>query len=174
MSEVFTPDIGQIWQYDTRSEVVTVCGVSPAWIKVIYEDGSEGSMRRGKFHEELHFTGEYFTGEITASSDPDLREVKTTDDLKHISAVDVLTAAADHMRARASVYDKPTGERSMTATVMAFNAQTGHALSESDGWLLLLNLKIIRDRQREAPHRDSLEDLVAYGALYGESRMKVD
>lgn len=112
--------------------------------------------------------------EWTTFTDPKFCEVRDADDLKHISAVDVLTAAADHMRARASIYDKPTGERSMAATVKAFNAQTGHALSESDGWLLLLNLKIIRDRQREAPHRDSLEDLVAYGALYGESRMKVD
>ena len=170
MEKNTSPAIGQVWQYDTRSETVTVCAVSPAWIKVVYEDGSEGSMRRGQFYEEFH----PWMTVVDVADDPDFREVKVVDDFKYISAVDVLTAAADHMRARASVYDKPTGERSMAATVKAFNAQTGRALSESDGWLLLMNLKIIRDRQRETPHRDSLEDLVAYGALYGESRMKVD
>lgn len=46
------------------------------------------------------------------------------------------------------------------------------ALSESEGWLLMALLKIVRDRQRPEAHRDSLEDLVAYGALYGEARLK--
>jgi hypothetical protein len=87
------------------------------------------------------------------------------------SAPDILDAAAGHMRDRAATYDKPEGERSMAATVAAFNAQTGHELSEADGWLLMVNLKIVRDRQR-APHRDSLEDLTAYAALMAEARLK--
>lgn len=83
----------------------------------------------------------------------------------------LLAAARGHLLDRAATYDKPEGERSMAATVAAFNAQTGRDLAESEGWLLMVNLKIVRDRQRPAAHRDSCEDLVAYGALYGESRL---
>ena len=88
------------------------------------------------------------------------------------SATDLLDAAAGHMRDRAATYDKPEGERSMASTVAAFNAQTGRDLSESEGWLLLANLKVVRDRQRQQPHQDSIEDGVAYFALYGEARLK--
>lgn len=87
-------------------------------------------------------------------------------------AAALLEAAAKHMRDRASVYDKPEGERSMAATVEAFNHVTGQHLRESEGWLFMLLLKLVRSEQRDAPHRDSCEDAVAYGALYGESRLE--
>ena len=92
------------------------------------------------------------------------------------SAPELLNAAAGHMQDRASTYDKPEGERSMAATVAAFNIITGRtgdrALSESEGWLLLQTLKDVRDRQRAEPHRDSLEDGIAYSALKAEARLK--
>jgi tRNA C32,U32 (ribose-2'-O)-methylase TrmJ len=76
------------------------------------------------------------------------------------------------MRDRAATYDQPTGERSMGRTVQAFNAILGRqALTESEGWLLLQILKDVRDRQRSAPHRDSLEDGIAYAALKAEARL---
>lgn len=83
----------------------------------------------------------------------------------------MLEAAYGHMAQRAATYDKPEGERSMTSTVAAFNAVTGRDLSESEGWLLMTILKMVRDRQRPAAHQDSCEDMVAYSALYGESRL---
>ena len=91
------------------------------------------------------------------------------------SAPDLLEAAGKHMRDRASTYDKPGGERSMTATVAAFNIITGRtgdrALTESEAWLILQTLKDVRDRSRVAPHRDSLEDCIAYSALKAEARL---
>lgn len=135
-------------------------------------------------------------------------------------APSILDAAAKHMRDRAATYDKPEGERSMAATVDAFNIITGRsgdepllrlqslfsalrinlqsncpldrdvliermqtaehflgllsapALSESEGWLLMQVLKDVRDRQRAAPHRDSLEDCTAYSALKAEARLR--
>jgi len=87
------------------------------------------------------------------------------------SAADLLAAAEKHMRDRAATYDKPEGERSMARTVLAFNAITGRDLAESEGWLLMQILKDVRDRQRVAPHTDSLEDCVAYAALKAEARM---
>jgi len=45
------------------------------------------------------------------------------------------------------------------------------SLTESEGWLLMQILKDVRDRQREKPHRDSLEDGIAYSALKAEARL---
>lgn len=87
------------------------------------------------------------------------------------SAPTLLEAAAKHMRDRAAVYDKPEGERSMGRTVATFNTLTGHNLTESDGWTLMMILKLVRDQQRPGGHKDSIEDLVAYSALRGEARL---
>lgn len=59
----------------------------------------------------------------------------------------------------------------MGRTVQAFNVITGRNLTESEGWLLLQLLKDVRDRQRQVPHVDSLEDCIAYAALKAEARM---
>lgn len=89
-----------------------------------------------------------------------------------MKAQDVLAQAAKHMNDRAATYDKPEGERSMEATVKAFNALSGQDLSESEGWLLLACLKASRLFQRPGFHQDSAEDLVAYCALLAESKSK--
>lgn len=87
-----------------------------------------------------------------------------------MKATEFLSTAQSHMDARAQVYDKADGERSMARTVAAFNAITGHRLSESDGWMLMMLLKAVRLTQRATYHADSAEDLVAYAALLGEAR----
>jgi len=87
-------------------------------------------------------------------------------------AHEFLTAAAQHMQQRAATYDRPEGERSMAATVDAFNYITGHSLSEADGWLLMLVLKLVRLHQRAGFHQDSAEDAVAYAALLAEAKSK--
>lgn len=74
------------------------------------------------------------------------------------------------MDERGKQYDQRSGERSMQATVTAFNAITGYSLTEADGFLLMAILKMVRDQSREKPHRDSIDDLVAYAPLYGEAR----
>jgi hypothetical protein len=82
-------------------------------------------------------------------------------------AADVLTAALGHMQDRAATYDKPEGERSMPATVAAFNALTGHVLTAEQGWLFMTVLKLCRTQQ--GGHRpDNYEDGAAYFALMGE------
>jgi hypothetical protein len=89
----------------------------------------------------------------------------------HTSAPCLLMRAADHMQDRAATYDKPEGERSMAQTVAAFNSICGIDMSESEGWLFMALLKMVRGQARKDPHRDSVEDLVAYASLYGEARM---
>lgn len=90
-----------------------------------------------------------------------------------VDASALLNKAADLMAERGKQYDQPQGERSMGRAVAALNIVLGRqALTESEGWLLMQILKDVRDRQRAAPHPDSLEDCVAYAALKAEARLQ--
>ena len=81
-----------------------------------------------------------------------------------------LQAAIDVQKERGAQYDKPSGERSMGATVAAFNCITGSNLKEQDGWMLLGLLKLVRQSQNpEKYHHDSALDFVAYASLYAEA-----
>lgn len=82
-------------------------------------------------------------------------------------AHDILIRASDHMRDRATTYDRPEGERSMAATVQAFNAITQQSLTEEQGWLFQELLKLVRSQQG-AYRADNYEDAAAYAALRGE------
>lgn len=95
----------------------------------------------------------------------------TTNQPNPTNAQDLLHRAASLMDERGKQYDQRSGERSMAATVAAFNAIAGYRLTEADGFLLMAILKMVRDQSRETPHRDSLDDLVAYASLYGEARL---
>lgn len=88
-----------------------------------------------------------------------------------VDASELLGRAAALMYERGKTYDEPEGERSMGKTVAAFNAITGRDLTESEGWLLMCVLKSVRAATRKEPHRDSLEDLIAYAALMAEARL---
>lgn len=87
-----------------------------------------------------------------------------------MSAVNILEKAAGHLKDRADTYDKPDGERSIGATVQAFNAITGDGLmnSEERGWLFMALLKMVRSQQGNYK-ADNYEDLAAYSALMGEA-----
>jgi hypothetical protein len=85
-----------------------------------------------------------------------------------MNAHDILQAAAGHMNDRAATYDKPKGERSMSATVAAFKAVSGISMTEEQGWLFMALLKAVRSQQG-AYRADSYEDGAAYFALAGEA-----
>lgn len=87
-----------------------------------------------------------------------------------MKSTEFLQSAMGVQKERGEQYDKPSGERSMGATVRAFNAITGHMLEESDGWMLLGLLKLVRQSQNpEKYHHDSALDFVAYASLYAEA-----
>lgn len=92
--------------------------------------------------------------------------------MENVSAFSILQRSAQHMQERSKVYDKPEGERSMAATVAAFNAITGHELTEAEGWLFMALLKGVRAFQRPGYHADSVEDMAAYVALMGEAKAR--
>lgn len=85
-----------------------------------------------------------------------------------VQARDVLLAGVNHMQDRAATYDRPAGERSMAATVAAFNAITGKDLSEEQGWLLMVLLKAVRSQAGQFK-LDNYEDGAAYFALMAEA-----
>ena|SRR5690625_3939652 len=93
------------------------------------------------------------------------------------TAHEILQAAQAHMDDRASTYDKPEGERSMSATVEAFGAITGVDMTEEQGWLFMAILKAVRSQQGDY-HEDCYTDGAAYFALAGEAayvdRMPMD
>lgn len=84
-----------------------------------------------------------------------------------MKAQDFLQAGLGHMQDRAVTYDKPTGERSMAATVGAFKCVSGVEMTEEQGWLFMGLLKMVRSQQGEFK-ADNYEDEAAYAALRGE------
>ena len=97
-------------------------------------------------------------------------EVLAAAEVPDPKASELLGRAARHMHERAATYDTLDGERSMGKAVTAFNAITGHTLSESEGWLLLQVLKDVRLFTRSEYHADSAEDCIAYAALKAEAK----
>lgn len=87
------------------------------------------------------------------------------------TAHDLLSEAASTITQRGKDYNKDEGERSMTATVEAFNRITGHNLTTLHGWQFMVLLKMVRIQQSPSK-RDSHVDLAAYAALAGEEALK--
>lgn len=85
------------------------------------------------------------------------------------AAASFLLTAAAHMAERGKTYDQPDGERSMARTMTAFEAVTGKALTEAEGWLFMQLLKDVRQWSRPSYHADSAEDCIAYAALKAEA-----
>lgn len=134
--------------------------------------GKEAWCEWMKHHKEwpLEMVDEVWQGFTTPpKSEPGTHPAPT-------SSIDLLEAARAIQAQRAKDYDQPGGERSMLATVQAFNTITrrsgDRALTESEGWLILQTLKDVRDRSTAKPHRDSLEDGIAYSSLKAEARLK--
>jgi len=84
-----------------------------------------------------------------------------------MKASDFLSQAQAEMQDRAKTYDNPNGERSMQATVAAFNAICGLGMATTQGWLFMALLKAVRTQQG-AYRSDSYTDMAAYAALMGE------
>lgn len=83
------------------------------------------------------------------------------------TAPEILAQAAQCIGDRAASRDLPA-ERSMARTVRAYNAITGHALAEREGWLFMAVLKAAR-ATAGSHNPDDYTDGAAYFALAGES-----
>jgi len=85
-------------------------------------------------------------------------------------AAELLGRAAALMHERGQTYDEPEGERSMGKIVTAFNGVTGRDLTESEGWMFMQQVKLVRLFTRSDYHADSAEDNIAYAALLAEAK----
>jgi hypothetical protein len=81
-------------------------------------------------------------------------------------ASEILDAAISTLKDRAASRDTPK-ERSMGRAVEIFNAISPRKLSEIDGWMFMIALKIARSSQGRA-NLDDFVDLAGYSALAGE------
>lgn len=88
-------------------------------------------------------------------------------------AANMLHDAAEAISDRAAERDRPQGERSMAGCVAAFNALSGHTLSEREGWVFMALLKLSR-AQGGALREDDYIDGAAYMALAGEAAIQAE
>lgn len=84
------------------------------------------------------------------------------------SAYSFLDRAKALLGDRGKEYDQGN-ERSMGKAIEAFNAITGRDLKESEGLLLMVLLKQVRQWSADGYHKDSAEDAISYSALLAES-----
>jgi hypothetical protein len=89
-----------------------------------------------------------------------------------MKAESFLNQAAKHMDDRASTYDKPEGERSISQVVAIFNLYHGTNLTEAQGWHFMEIVKNVRFFTASGFHRDSGEDAIAYAALKAEAKQR--
>ena len=113
-------------------------------------------------------------GFLTDDQLDEVRESIRDDDLSGVvmpavcAAPAILRNAAQAIDDRAALRDCPAGERSMARCVAAFNALTGHTLSETEGWHFMSILKLAR-ATAGGHHLDDHTDHAAYAALAGEA-----
>lgn len=88
-----------------------------------------------------------------------------------MNADDLLHEALETLKDRGATRDAGDGERAMHRIVATFNALTGRALSETDGWVFMLCLKLGRAHEGGF-HRDDWVDLIGYAALASESAIR--
>lgn len=88
-----------------------------------------------------------------------------------MKAHEFLATALTAMEERAKLRDSEGGERSMAATVKAFNAIRKTNLTEEDGWAFMVLLKLVRSTNGVF-HADDYVDGAAYFGLLGEAAEK--
>lgn len=86
------------------------------------------------------------------------------------SAQELLRMAAGNIDSRAVERDIDS-ERSMARTVAIFNAYSGKELTELEGWMFMLCLKMARSKAGKL-NLDDYVDMCGYGSLAGECALK--
>jgi hypothetical protein len=87
-----------------------------------------------------------------------------------MKADQILRAGLDTLVQRGVKRDQPDGERSMPRIVRVFEAITGIRLTEREGLLFMVSMKLVREG-RGAPDADDYIDLANYVALAGEAAL---
>lgn len=89
-----------------------------------------------------------------------------------MNSAEFLKAAIRIQEERGKEYDKPDGERSMAAAVIAYNAITGQNITEANGWLLMQCVKDVRLFNAPGFHQDSALDCTSFSSLKAEAKAR--
>lgn len=92
--------------------------------------------------------------------------------LKGLPADETLKRGLHILMERATEYDKPGGERSAARAAQMWAALTGKEMTESEAWLFLACLKLVRIQTAPGPHHDSGIDAAVYSALAAEAKWR--
>lgn len=85
-----------------------------------------------------------------------------------------LEEALKDQQRKGELRESQEGERSMGKIVAAFNGVKGsQVLSETDGWLFMVLLKLVRSDNGKF-HSDDYSDAASYASLLGEAASRVD
>ena len=84
-----------------------------------------------------------------------------------ICAAEFIEMALNAIQERASLRDSESGERSMATIAEIYNAATGSSMTERQGWLMMISVKLGR-MAKGRHHADDYTDLIGYAALAGE------
>jgi hypothetical protein len=90
-----------------------------------------------------------------------------------VSPQEILRNATDAVEQRGEDYDSDEGERSMAHTVRIYEAVTGIKLSERQGWLFIMAVKLARAQQ--SPRKlDHYVDVAGFSSLLGECSVNAE
>lgn len=84
-----------------------------------------------------------------------------------MKAPEALSMAAGILEERGKSYDQDDGERSISDTVRMFQLATNITLTEEQGWIFMVCLKLAR-RKNAVNKTDSVLDAINYLALSAE------
>lgn len=90
--------------------------------------------------------------------------------MENLNAIDIIEDAGDTIRERGKMRDSESGERAMKRAVGIFNAATGVELTEMQGWIFMIALKLARANGQGV--NDDYIDICGYAALAGECLSK--
>ena len=86
-----------------------------------------------------------------------------------MDTTELLQKAKEMLATRGQEYDhEDKRERNMGRAVCAFNDLLGSNMTEEEGWLFMLLLKLARVTDSDFRHYDSMLDAICYSALMME------
>ena len=110
--------------------------------------------------------GERSTAKIVAA----FNAITGREDMMFVSIITKLTTAAAGLEVNESWPDRAALIETLQGCAKLLEGAKSPALRESEGWLFLQLLKMVRGEAKRTPHMDSIVDNVSYAALYGEAR----
>ncbi|WAI96147.1 HNH endonuclease [Vibrio phage vB_VhaP_PG11] len=163
IGSIHAGSIGTVYVYDTNLK-------DPQRFYDAANRTNSGSYFGETSEDMLNFSGEKFEYEgmlVLKCLDP----IPPKENEEAVEASAILHKGAECIGDRASERDTDS-ERSMSATVAAFNAMYGKDLTEEQGWMFMVFLKAARAKGGDF-RLDDYIDGSAYFALAGEARAQV-